>query len=51
VKVVHRVADRFEHPPDLVVASFVEDELDAAGREAADARRCGAAVLELDPVA
>jgi hypothetical protein len=32
VEVVHRVAHRFEHPPHLVVPSFVNDELDPAAR-------------------
>jgi hypothetical protein len=51
VEVVHWVADRFEHPPDLVVAPFVDNELDAAARKPSDASRRRAAVLELDPVA
>jgi len=45
------MADRFEHPSDLVVASFVDHELDAAARKSADAGGRRAAVFELDPVA
>ncbi len=45
------MADRLEHPLDLVVAALVEDELDAAAAEAARPRRRGEAVVELDAVA
>jgi hypothetical protein len=44
-----RVADRGEHALDLVLAALVEGELDAGRAEAAGLRRCGPAVVELDP--
>jgi hypothetical protein len=33
------MANRFAHPPHLAVAALVQDELEAGGTEAADARR------------
>src|SRR4051812_6313595 len=46
-----RVADGGEHPFDLMLASLVQDELDATAGKAARPRRCSRAVVELDPVA
>ena len=43
------MADRLEHPLHLVLAAFVDRELDAGRPEPADAGRRGAAVVELDP--
>ena len=43
-----RVADRREHPLDLVLAAFVDAELDCAGAEPAGLRGRGRAVVELD---
>src|SRR5262249_30597558 len=44
----HRVADGREHPLHLVLAALVDRQLDAAGAEAAGARRGAAAVVEVD---
>jgi hypothetical protein len=43
------MADRGEHPLDLVLAAFVEDELHAAAAETAGLRRGGRTVVELEP--
>ena len=45
------VADGGEHPLHLVLASLVEDELDAAPAKAAGACGSGAAIVELQAVA
>ena len=45
------MADGVEHPLDLVLASLVEDELDATAAEAACSCRGGQAVVELHSVA
>src|ERR1700709_491065 len=37
----HPVADRLDHPADLAVAAFAEDDLDLAVAEGADLRRGG----------
>ncbi|HEY6151357.1 MAG TPA: hypothetical protein VIW19_12625 [Gaiellaceae bacterium] len=42
------MADRGKHPLDLVLAAFVEGELDAAAAETAGLRRGGRTVVELD---
>jgi hypothetical protein len=44
-----RVPDGREHPLDLVLAAFVDAELDAARTESAGQRGAGQAVVELDP--
>ena len=43
------MADRGQHPLDLVLAPFVQRQLDAARPEAADAGAGGRPVVELDP--
>src|SRR6266540_2388570 len=43
-----RVSDGFEHAFHLVLATFVDDQLDPRGPQATHARRRGRAVLELD---
>jgi hypothetical protein len=45
------MADRGHHALDLVLAAFVEDQLEAARAQAARLRGRGRAVVELDPVA
>ena len=45
----HGVPDGREHPLDLVLAAFVDAELDASGAEAAGLRGARRAVVELDP--
>src|SRR3954469_547401 len=44
----HRMTDRVAHPADLAVAALVERQLETAGRQAADARGRGRAVVQLD---
>jgi hypothetical protein len=48
MKARHRVADGDEHPLHLVLASLMENELDATRAETARFRGSREAVLELD---
>ena len=43
------MADRLEHSLDLAVAALVNRQLDPRAVEAADVRRAGRPVLQLDP--
>ena len=45
------MADRSQHPLHLVLAAFVEDQLDPAGADPAGTGGSGASVLEVDAVA